>query len=192
MTMTRKELADQTKATILDVARQLFLNQGYQATSTRAIAEQCGITQPNLYHHFKNKKVLFKCVVEEIIKDIEKVQIELLAEKCSPEEKLVSMMTALMTIHPANFFSMLEDFKEIMSEENQKEFFEMYQTAYLAPFISVFKEADLREDVTPEEATTHLMYHLGAVMSISHQYKKEHTTEQLRRTVDLLLNGLVE
>lgn len=41
---------------ILDVAEKLFMQQGYQATSTRQIADTLGITQPNLYYYFKKKK----------------------------------------------------------------------------------------------------------------------------------------
>lgn len=40
---------------IIDAAEQLFMLQGFAATSTRQIAEKVGITQPNLYYHFPNK-----------------------------------------------------------------------------------------------------------------------------------------
>ena len=44
---------------ILDVAEQLFMQQGYKGTSTRQIAELLGITQPNLYYHFKRKEDIY-------------------------------------------------------------------------------------------------------------------------------------
>lgn len=42
---------------ILEVSERLFMSQGYKKTSTRQIAEILGITQPNLYYHFKKKKI---------------------------------------------------------------------------------------------------------------------------------------
>ena len=45
-----------TKQIILHEAGELFMERGFQATSTREIAEKAEITQPNLYYHFKTKK----------------------------------------------------------------------------------------------------------------------------------------
>jgi len=41
---------------ILDAAAQLFTEQGYAATSTRAIAESVGVKQASLYYHFASKE----------------------------------------------------------------------------------------------------------------------------------------
>jgi len=41
---------------ILDAAAELFSEQGYAATSTRAIAMAVGIKQASLYYHFANKE----------------------------------------------------------------------------------------------------------------------------------------
>ena len=40
---------------ILDAAAELFTNQGYASTSTRAIADAVGVRQASLYHHFATK-----------------------------------------------------------------------------------------------------------------------------------------
>lgn len=40
---------------ILDAAAELFTNQGYAATSTRAVADAVGMRQASLYHHFATK-----------------------------------------------------------------------------------------------------------------------------------------
>lgn len=43
---------------ILDAAARLFVERGYTATSTRAIADEVGIRQASLYYHFPNKEKL--------------------------------------------------------------------------------------------------------------------------------------
>lgn len=45
-----------TRARILQVALELFTEQGYEATSLREIAERLGVTKAALYYHFKTKE----------------------------------------------------------------------------------------------------------------------------------------
>lgn len=60
-------MADRTnrRDEILDSARTLFINQGYETTSVRQIAEQVGCTEAALYYHFPGgKRALFGEVLE--------------------------------------------------------------------------------------------------------------------------------
>lgn len=45
-----------TRERILDVALDLFVEQGYDKTSLREIAERLGITKAALYYHFERKE----------------------------------------------------------------------------------------------------------------------------------------
>lgn len=51
------ERAD-TRAKILEAAREMFAQQGYEATTMRAIADAIAYTPTALYHHFANKQAL--------------------------------------------------------------------------------------------------------------------------------------
>ena len=55
---------------ILEVATELFLSEGYGATSIEAVAERAGISKRTFYHRFDNKAVLFAAVVHRIIEQI--------------------------------------------------------------------------------------------------------------------------
>jgi AcrR family transcriptional regulator len=48
---------------LMEVATRLFAERGYDATTTAAIAEAAGITEPVLYRHFENKKDMFKAIL---------------------------------------------------------------------------------------------------------------------------------
>jgi AcrR family transcriptional regulator len=48
-----------TRERILDVALDLFTEQGYDQTSLREIAEQLGLTKAALYYHFASKEAIF-------------------------------------------------------------------------------------------------------------------------------------
>src|SRR5438874_13792675 len=48
----------QTRQKILDAARRMFVQRGYDATTMRAIAAKIGYTPTAIYHHFKDKDAL--------------------------------------------------------------------------------------------------------------------------------------
>jgi AcrR family transcriptional regulator len=51
--------ADQRRQQLLDVARDVFAERGYHATSMDEIAEAAGVTKPVLYQHFPSKRSLY-------------------------------------------------------------------------------------------------------------------------------------
>jgi AcrR family transcriptional regulator len=55
---------EKTRQKIIDIACQLFVNEGYHATSTREITEKTGLSPSSLYNHFKTKNDIFLAVIE--------------------------------------------------------------------------------------------------------------------------------
>ncbi len=51
--------ADERRASILEQAKVVFAQLGYQQAGTREIAAACGISEATLYQHFRSKKQLF-------------------------------------------------------------------------------------------------------------------------------------
>src|SRR6185295_2177520 len=58
--------APQRREQLISVATKLFAERGYEATTTAAIAEAAGVTEPILYRHFQNKQDLFVAIVREM------------------------------------------------------------------------------------------------------------------------------
>ena len=56
-----------TRERILDVAMGLFIEQGYDATSLREIADPLGFTKAALYYHFKSKEDILRALLEPAI-----------------------------------------------------------------------------------------------------------------------------
>ena len=50
---------------ILVAAAELFVSQGYAATSTREIADRVGIRQPSLFYHFPRKEEILRAIVDQ-------------------------------------------------------------------------------------------------------------------------------
>lgn len=55
---------------ILEAATELFLTEGYGATSIEAVAARAGVSKRTFYHRFDDKAALFAAVVHRIIEQI--------------------------------------------------------------------------------------------------------------------------
>lgn len=62
---TNRDRTATTRAALMQAARRLFIDKGYGETSTPEIVTAAGITRGALYHHFEDKKALFRAVVAE-------------------------------------------------------------------------------------------------------------------------------
>ncbi len=54
---------ERTRQTIEEAAYELFLEQGYSATSMRQIAEEAGLALGGIYNHFSGKEELFEGII---------------------------------------------------------------------------------------------------------------------------------
>lgn len=62
---TNKERTETTRQALTEAARALFVDQGYGQTSTPDIVAAAGITRGALYHHYADKRDLFRHVLEQ-------------------------------------------------------------------------------------------------------------------------------
>jgi AcrR family transcriptional regulator len=93
---TNVERAEATKATLLKAARSLFIQKGYAETSTPEIVARAQVTRGALYHHFDDKRELFRAVLEQ---EAEAVAAEIRAASpstMSPKEALLAGSVAYL------------------------------------------------------------------------------------------------
>ncbi|MGV9775454.1 TetR/AcrR family transcriptional regulator [Streptosporangium sp. NPDC003464] len=67
-----RENAD-TRTRIQETALKLFVEQGYEATSLREIAEALGVTKAALYYHFKSKDEIVTSLAENRLHAVEEL-----------------------------------------------------------------------------------------------------------------------
>jgi AcrR family transcriptional regulator len=63
---TKAEQGEATRSTLLRAARELFTERGYGDVGTEEIVRRAKLTRGALYHHFADKKDLFRAVHEQI------------------------------------------------------------------------------------------------------------------------------
>lgn len=94
MSKTNRERTEQTRQALIAAARRLFVDKGYAETGTPDIVSAAGVTRGALYHHFEDKRALFRAVVEQ---EAEKVAEEIesrSADAQSPRDALLSGASA--------------------------------------------------------------------------------------------------
>lgn len=63
---TKAEQGEATRAALVRAARELFTEHGYGGVGTEEIVRRAELTRGALYHHFADKKDLFRAVHEQI------------------------------------------------------------------------------------------------------------------------------
>lgn len=81
-----------TRDRILDAARQIFTEVGYEAATFQEIARRAGITRPAVNHHFKTKPELFR----EIIVRTEATMLNLGVRPAFEADTLVGQLSAFV------------------------------------------------------------------------------------------------
>jgi AcrR family transcriptional regulator len=62
----RARQAEATRTLLVSVARRLFTERGYGATSIEDIIQEAGVARGALYHHFPGKEALFRAVYDTV------------------------------------------------------------------------------------------------------------------------------
>ncbi|MBG9983503.1 TetR/AcrR family transcriptional regulator [Aerococcaceae bacterium DSM 111022] len=137
-----------TKEIILNESRALFMEKGFLATSTREIAINAGITQPNLYHYFKTKEDIYIAVLEKLSHEI-KEELNKMVEDTSESlyASLLKILNYLRENHPANFSIMSHDMTHEISEENHKYLYQLWQTSYVQPLVKLFNRYETENSI---------------------------------------------
>ncbi|MDH4440946.1 MAG: TetR family transcriptional regulator [Rhizobium sp.] len=65
MARNTREGTEATRLALISAARGLFVEKGYGETATPDIVAAAGVTRGALYHHFEDKKALFRAVIEQ-------------------------------------------------------------------------------------------------------------------------------
>lgn len=193
--LTRKEEMQLTRRTILKEAQILFMQKGYKSTSTREIAQQSKITQPALYHHFKDKETLYIEVIRELTTSVKKELDEILKKETDPETKLSAMILTLIDLHPTNIMLMIHDILNEMQPENQYLLFQLSQDTYSRPFDDFFTEMQekglLRPEVSARAAAKFVVTSISPMFNGNQKFAaKTPMSEQVRELTDFMLHGV--
>jgi AcrR family transcriptional regulator len=86
------------RARILEVAAQLFMEQGFAATSVREIGERASVGQSSLYHHVQSKGQLLYQLHQSFSRDLVDRLTAVVAASASPTEQLRGVVRVVLSV----------------------------------------------------------------------------------------------
>ncbi|CAM3276651.1 TetR/AcrR family transcriptional regulator [Lactiplantibacillus plajomi] len=194
--VTRAEQLAKTHQAILDTSRDLFLTNGYAATSTRDIANAIGITQPALYHHFKDKEVIFIAVIKTVGAEIKAGIEAILADDQTPLDKLTDVSILLTHKHPADIFTLIHTSFKALSPENIRELAGVFRSDYVEPIQAVFElpAMALQPHVSPQMAANFYLTSLSPLFNQFHRIGDPNADERTRvqTLLKMILYGVAQ
>jgi AcrR family transcriptional regulator len=87
-----------TRAALVQAARELFSERGYAAVGTNEVVRRAGVTRGAMYHHFPDKRELFRAAYEETERELVEGLAAHVATIEDPWEALVTGMRAFFNI----------------------------------------------------------------------------------------------
>lgn len=108
MARTIGSAADETRERILDVAVDLFIEQGYAGTSVRDISERLGMTKGSLYYHFASKEDVLNALVTPLMDDLDAFIVDARAAS-RVDRTLVGRLVGLLDEHGVLLRSLMGD-----------------------------------------------------------------------------------
>ena len=88
-----------TRDRILQVALDLFIEQGFDKTSLREIAERVGVTKAALYYHFASKEAIFRTLMQPAF-ELQQQAMSLVTEHPTLEEWSAGLARLVESVLP--------------------------------------------------------------------------------------------
>jgi AcrR family transcriptional regulator len=94
----RAERSAATRAQLVATATRLYAEHGYAGVGTEEIVPRAGVTRGALYHHFADKRELFRAVHEAVERDVVRRIAEGVAGVADPWDLMVAGMRTYLDL----------------------------------------------------------------------------------------------
>lgn len=143
------------KSAIEDAARELFIKQGFHATSMRDISKHAEVSLGNFYNYFPTKEAIFESIINGYLQIIDEKLRHIFMEIDEPLEpenlrKMGEMVGDLVNQHSDFWLLMYIDVLEFQNRHFRKMFeglAEKFRTIFADKFVDASNRGDLRTGV---------------------------------------------
>lgn len=157
-----KAVIKEKKGTIEDAARELFIKQGFHATSMRDISRRAEVSLGNLYNYYATKEAIFESIINGYLKEIDeklRAMFEQIDEPFEPTSlrNLGGMVGDLVNQHSDFWLLMYIDVLEFQNRHFRKMFeglTDRFRRIFGVKFEEAKKRGDLRAGVDGASAFT--------------------------------------
>ena len=189
----RARQAEATRDLLVSVAREMFTEQGFAATSIEDITQRAGAAKGALYHHFSGKHDLFRAVYEAVEAEaVSAVMAAALAER-EPWAGVRAGLSAFLDacLEPAFRRIVVLDSVSVLQHEVWEGGIEHVELPMLRTVLTPLTASDVLPGVAVE-ALAHValggLY--GAALFIARSPNPNAAREEVDAVLDTLIGGL--
>ena len=156
---------------VLTSAARLFAEDGFAATSVRAVAERARLTKAGLYYHIKEKEDLLFKICEQSISDILDGARAALARDADPAQRLAAVIRnhcAFFFRHPHNLTVLNRDMGALTGQ--QREAVRALERDYLDLVRAVFRDGQRQGRFRRLDPTVSAFGLLGVLNTLDRWY----------------------
>ncbi|GBC62391.1 TetR/AcrR family transcriptional regulator [Desulfonema ishimotonii] len=185
---TRKQQQkDETRVLILETARFLFAEKGFEKTTIREIAARAGIGLGTIFNHFKGKdSLLAAALYEDVEKNLERA-FNTLPEKASAPDQLLHIARSFYTYYARQPLLAKSYLKQVMFLDGEwGEVLDEQIRRFLESVASLLRKAQERGEVAPDTdcdiaATAFFSHYIFILITGLKQaeFRPDHAAEQL-------------
>ncbi len=183
----------ETAEMLLSIARELFAQRGYAATTTCDVLARAEVTKGALYHHFGSKLNLFEAVYQSVESEVSELIDAASAIPTTPFDKLLAGCYAYLDAcrHPGRQRILRLDGPAVLGQNKWANIDRQYGYERLLPFLTHLNEIGIIA-VPSVAALTHQI--TGAMNAssfwIAQHPEPERALQESKQMLSVLLNAV--
>ena len=188
----RARQAEETHNLLISVARELFTERGYAATSIEDVIQRAGVARGALYHHFSGKEALFRAVYDAVQADVvARVMAAALAVQ-GPWAAVRAGLSAFLDacLEPEFRRVVVLDSVSVLQHDAWEGGIEHVELPMLRTVLSPLVASDVLPGVVAVEPLVHVA--LGGLYGAALFIARSPEPEAARREVDAVLDTLID
>lgn len=191
----RERYAAMTRAAVLENARDLFVEHGFEATSVDDIARRAEVSKGAVYHHFSDKKLLFA----ELFSDVQQAAMQVVvaaAENADGNgERAVESARAFLRSYLADeeARTILRQAPSVLSQDRMREIDERIALPFVRDLLERLEASGQLQPV-PIAATARMIFGVlcEATALVAERDDPVRAVEEAESVVLFMLSGLLK
>lgn len=201
MTLSKRRATyrESLRQEILDAARELFVREGYEATSVRRIADKVGCSSGILYHYFEDKAAIMAQLVRETFHRLSERMQRMIEDPAPPLDRLRRALRTYIEFgveHPHHYAVLFGEPKvpdnkiiEVFQTEGMH-CFGCLQGLTAAAIAAGALRPELADPAETAQALWASIHGLVSVLAICQGFPFVERTRLIERQVDILIEGI--
>ncbi len=152
-----EKAAERKKGRIEDAAKQLFIRQGFHATSMRNIAARAGTSLGNLYNYYPTKEAILDSIIskyQQVVDDRLRSMFDEIEDPLNPDDlkRFARLVKQMVNEHHEFWLLMYIDVLEFENQHFRKMFENLAQKLrhrFAKPFAELLRSGALHDGVDP-------------------------------------------